>query len=30
MRDHGEIALNAEGPDAGEALEALSGILAAT
>ena len=27
MRDQGEVALTAEGPDAGEALEALSGIL---
>ena len=29
MRDHGEVALAAEGPDAGEALEALAGILEA-
>lgn len=27
MRNNGEVALTAEGPDAGEALEALTGIL---
>lgn len=30
MRDQGEVALNAEGPDAGEALEALAAILETT
>jgi phosphotransferase system HPr-like phosphotransfer protein len=29
MREQGEVALTAEGPDAGEALEALTGILEA-
>lgn len=29
MRDHGEVELSAEGSDAGEALEALTGILGA-
>ena len=27
MRDHGEVTLTAEGPDAGEALGQLAGIL---
>lgn len=27
MRDHGKVTLTAEGPDAGEALEALTDIL---
>ena len=29
MRDQGEVALTAEGPDAGEALDRLAGILEA-
>ena len=29
MREQGEVALTAAGPDAGEALEALAGILEA-